>query len=85
MANPEHVILDFGLHADPFGAGRQIVKANHRIVMDLYTTKRLLTALALTIQRHEKMYGPIDLNLNRRASGHVHPIMQYQPEVSSLP
>jgi hypothetical protein len=66
-ATPEEVILDFGLNPQPFAQGRQDVKANQRLVMNFYTAKRLLTALHMTIQRHEGMFGSIELDVNRRA------------------
>jgi hypothetical protein len=68
MGTPEEVILDFGLNPQPFTAGRQDVKANRRVVMNCYTTKRLLTAIAMTIQRHEQTFGEIELDVNRRVS-----------------
>jgi hypothetical protein len=68
-ATPEEVILDFGLNPQPFATGRQEVKANQRIVMNFYTAKRLLTALGMTIQRHEGMFGSIELDVRRRAAG----------------
>lgn len=67
-ATPEEVILDFGLNPQPFAQGRQDVKANQRLVMNFYTAKRLLTALGMTIQRHEGTFGPIELDVRRRAS-----------------
>ena len=66
-ATPEEVILDFGLNPQPFATGRQDVKANQRIVMNFYTAKRLLTALSMTIQRHEGTFGSIELDVRRRA------------------
>ncbi|HEV3121286.1 MAG TPA: DUF3467 domain-containing protein [Isosphaeraceae bacterium] len=66
-ATPEEVILDFGLNPQPFATGRQEVKANQRIVMNFYTAKRLLTALGMTIQRHEGTFGSIELDVRRRA------------------
>ena len=66
-ATPEEVILDFGLNPQPFATGRQDVKANQRIVMNFYTAKRLLTALGMTIQRHEQTFGSIELDVRRRA------------------
>jgi hypothetical protein len=68
MATPEEVILDFGLNLQPFATGHQHVKANHRIVMNQFTTKRLLSAIAMTIQRHEQTFGAIELDVQRRAS-----------------
>jgi hypothetical protein len=67
IATPEEAILDFGLNPQPFASGRQDVKANMRIVMNFYTSKRLLTALGMTIQRHEQTFGPIELDVRRRA------------------
>src|ERR1700742_4141248 len=66
-ATPEEVILDFGLNPQPFATGRQEVKANQRLVMNFYTAKRLLTALNMTIQRHEQTFGSIELDVRRRA------------------
>jgi hypothetical protein len=67
-ATPEEVILDFGLNPQPFATGAQVVKGNQRIVMSFYTTKRLLSAIGMTIQRHEQTFGAIELDINRRVS-----------------
>jgi hypothetical protein len=75
-ATPEEVILDFGLNPQPFATGRQEVKANQRIVMNFYTAKRLLTALSMTIQRHEGTFGAIELDVRRRATGAAQPYPQ---------
>ena len=66
-ATPEEVILDFGLNPQPLTPGKQEVKANQRIVLNLYTAKRLLTALGMTIQQHERNFGNIELDIQRRA------------------
>jgi hypothetical protein len=71
----EEVILDFGLNPQPFTVGRQEVKVTHRVVMTHYTTKRLLAAIGITIQRHEQTFGPIELDVNRRVS-------PYQPQLA---
>jgi len=68
-ATPEEVILDFGLNPQPFASGQQEVKASQRIVMNFFTAKRLLTALSMTIQRHEGTFGSIELDVRRRATG----------------
>ena len=67
-ATPEEMILDFGLNTRPFATGRQEVKASQRIVMNAYTTKRLLMAIGMTIQRHEQTFGAIELDVSRRVS-----------------
>src|ERR1700761_8433696 len=76
-ATPEEVILDFGLNPQPFATGRQDVKANQRIVMNFYTAKRLLTAMGMTIQRHEGTFGAIELDVRRRAGAVQQP--QFNP------
>jgi len=43
------------------------VKATQRIVMNFYTAKRLLSAMGMTIQRHEGAFGAIELDVRRRA------------------
>jgi hypothetical protein len=80
-ATPEEVILDFGLNPQPFATGRQEVKANQRIVMNFYTSKRLLTALGMTIQRHEQTFGAIELDVRRRAGS----AQQQQPSFTPPP
>jgi Protein of unknown function (DUF3467) len=78
-ATPEEVILDFGLNPQPFATGRQDIKANQRIVMNFYTAKRLLTALGMTIQRHEGTFGAIELDVRRRAGTAAQQFQQNQP------
>ena len=75
-ATPEEVILDFGLNPQPFATGRQDVKANQRLVMNFYTAKRLLTALGMTIQRHEQTFGAIELDVRRRVGTAQHQFPQ---------
>lgn len=63
----EEVIIDFCLNPNPFGAGRQEIPVAQRLIMNFYTAKRLLSALAMTLQRHEQTFGPIELDIRRRA------------------
>src|SRR6478609_2182857 len=65
-ATPEEVIIDFALNPNPFQAGKQEVNVNHRLIMNFYTAKRLLSALAMTLQRHENTFGSIELDIRRR-------------------
>jgi hypothetical protein len=66
-ATPEEVILDFGLNPQPFALGAEAVKISQRTVVNFYTAKRLLVALETTIKRHEDTFGPIELDVRRRA------------------
>jgi hypothetical protein len=66
-ATPEEVIIDFGLNPNPFLAGRQEVNISQRLIMNFYTAKRLCSALAMTLQRHEQTFGNVELDVRRRA------------------
>jgi hypothetical protein len=65
-ATPEEVIFDFCLNPNPFAVGRSELDVSHRLIVNLYTAKRLFTALGMTLQRHEQTFGPIELDLQRR-------------------
>ncbi len=66
-ATPEEVIVDFGLNPNPFLAGKQEISVTQRLIMNFYTAKRLCSALAMTLQRHEGTFGNIELDVRRRA------------------
>jgi hypothetical protein len=66
-ATPEEVIIDFALNPNPFQTGKQEIDVNHRLIMNFYTAKRLCSALLMTLQRHEQTFGPIELDVRRRA------------------
>ncbi len=65
-ATHEEVIIDFCLNPNPFHTGRQEINVSQRLIMNFYTAKRLLSALAMTLQRHENTFGPIELDIRRR-------------------
>jgi hypothetical protein len=65
-ATHEEVIIDFCLNPNPFHQGRQEINVSQRLIMNFYTAKRLLSALAMTLQRHEQTFGPIELDIRRR-------------------
>jgi hypothetical protein len=66
-ATPEEVIVDFGLNPNPFMQGKQEVVVTQRLIMNFYTAKRLLSALGMTLQRHEATFGSVELDVRRRA------------------
>ena len=66
-ATPEEVIIDFGLNPNPFMQGKQEVNVTQRLIMNFYTAKRLLSALGMTLQRHEATFGSVELDVRRRA------------------
>ena len=65
---PEEIILDFGLNAEPFGRSTQPLKLTQRMVSNFYTAKRLLMALSVAVQRHEKMFGVLETDVNKRVT-----------------
>jgi hypothetical protein len=65
-ATPEEVIIDFCLNANPFAPARAELDVSHRLIMNFYTAKRLFSALGLTLQRHERAFGPLELDVQRR-------------------
>jgi hypothetical protein len=64
----EEVIIDFCLNPNPFQTGRQELQVEQRLIMNFYTAKRLASALAMTLQRHEQTFGAIELDIRRRAA-----------------
>lgn len=64
--SPEEVIIDFGMNAYPLGAAAKPVEVGQRIVVNFYTAKRLLGALYQTVQRHEEVFGPIEVDVQKR-------------------
>jgi len=63
----EEVIIDFCLNPNPFQTGRQEIPVSQRLIMNFFTAKRLASALAMTLQRHEQTFGSIELDIRRRA------------------
>jgi hypothetical protein len=68
-ATPEEVIIDFALNPNPFVQGKHEVKITQRLIVNFFTAKRLSHALAATLQRIEASFGPIELDVQRRAQG----------------
>jgi hypothetical protein len=64
---PEELIIDFGLNSQPFGVPKEPVAVTQRIITNLYTAKRLVHALHLTLQRHEGAFGAIETDVQKRA------------------
>ena len=65
-STPEELILDLGLNPSPYNAGGAAVKVSQRIIMNHYTAKRLLTALSMSLQRHEQSFGVLETDVRKR-------------------
>ncbi len=65
-STPEELILDLGLNPNPFAQGNVTIQVSQRIIMNHFTAKRLLQALAMTLQRHEQAFGTLETDVMRR-------------------
>jgi len=67
---PEELVLDFGLNTQMVPtAGSEPVKLTHRVVMNFFTAKRLMNHLIGVISHHENVYGPLELDIQKRMRG----------------
>lgn len=64
---PEELIVDFGLNAQPLGAGDEAVALTDRVVLNYFTAKRLLHAISASITRHEAVFGVLETDVLKRA------------------
>lgn len=63
---PEELIVDFGLNPQPMGNATHPIAVTQRIVMNYYTSKRLLAALHMAVQRHESVFGVLETDVQKR-------------------
>jgi hypothetical protein len=64
--SPEELIVDFGLNPQPVGVPTQPIKVSQRVIVNFFTAKRLLNALALSVQRHESVFGVLETDIQKR-------------------
>jgi hypothetical protein len=70
IGTPEELVLDFGLNAQPAETTAEI-EIKQRLVVSYFTAKRLLHALALSVQRHEGAFGVLETDISQRISSAV--------------
>jgi hypothetical protein len=63
---PEELIIDFGLNTQPMGVPTEPIEVSERIVMNYYTAKRMLSALSMSLQRHEAAFGVLETDVQKR-------------------
>jgi Protein of unknown function (DUF3467) len=63
---PEELILDFGLNTQTPPSPTQPIKLTHRVVMNFYTAKRLMNGLHFAVSRFESLFGPLELDFQKR-------------------
>ena len=66
---PEELIIDFGLNPQPVGVPTQPIPVTQRIITNLYTAKRLLDVLQVTVQRYEATFGALETDVQKRVRG----------------
>ncbi len=64
--SPEELIIDFGVNTQPMGQNDRPIDINQRVILNFYTAKRLLQALHVSVQRHEKVFGSIETDIQKR-------------------
>lgn len=65
-STPDELILDFALSTDMVTGNEQHLNALQRMTLGPYTGKRLLQALQMAVERHEAVFGDIELAVERR-------------------
>jgi hypothetical protein len=64
---PEELILNYGLIAQPVG-GATNVEIRQRLIVNYFTAKRLVQALAMSIERHQKAFGVLETDVQKRVT-----------------
>jgi len=63
----EELIIDFGLSPQPIGAPQPSqIGIDQRIIVNYYMAKRLLHALAGSVQRYEQIFGVMEIDVQKR-------------------
>jgi len=65
VGSPEELIVDFGLNSHQ-GGENQNVDITQRIVLSFHTAKRLLQAMQMAVSRHEKVFGELETDIQKR-------------------
>ena len=70
-ATAEEVMLDFGINsvvppATPQAKPEILFQISQRVVMNLYSAKRLAITLSQVIRRHEDQFGTLELDVAKR-------------------
>jgi len=69
--SPEELIVDFGLNPNGFRIPRNPIDIKQRIVLNYFTAKRLLAALSMSVQNHERVFGVLETDVNKRVTPQV--------------
>ena len=72
-STPEELILDLALNPQPLTPSNVKIKVSDRIILNHYTAKRLMSALAMALQRHEQAFGPLETDIRKRVQAQQPP------------
>jgi hypothetical protein len=76
--NPDEVLMDFGVYSQVIGPnGPEPVHLKHRLIMNYVTAKKLAEVLRVVVQRHEQVFGYVEVDPNRR--------LRYNPQATAPP
>lgn len=76
--NPDEVLMDFGVYSQVIGPnGPEPVHLKHRLIMNYVTAKKLAEVLRVVVQRHEQVFGYVEVDPNRR--------LRYNPQAAAPP
>ena len=67
---PEELLIDFGLNPQPLGTPTEPIVVTQRIVTSWHTAKRLLSALKMSVDRHENVFGVLETDIQQRIRNH---------------
>lgn len=65
---PEELILDLGLNSRPHGSPTEPIKIKQRVIVNYFTAKRILNALAMSVQRQEQAFGVLETDVQKRVT-----------------
>jgi hypothetical protein len=68
-ATRDEVFLDFAVSSHPPGQAEKPIPVKPRIIVNFYTAKRMLQALNMTVERHEEVFGSLDLDGRNQDAG----------------
>jgi len=68
-STPEEMLIDFGLNIQNDKTRKMPIEVNQRVVMNYYTAKRMMSAIQIALDRHEKTFGPIETDVRKRMRG----------------
>ena len=63
---PEELLIDFGLNPQAVGTPTEPIVVTQRIVTSWHTAKRLLSALKMSVDRHENVFGVLETDIQQR-------------------